>query len=51
MDKAGFATKVKVAVKATHWVLYAQKIEQKLMVIRILALATYQCSEVPFQTQ
>ena len=35
IDKADFATKVKVTVKSTHWVLYAQKTE------RILALATY----------
>ena len=42
--KAGFATNVKVTLKVSHWVLYAQENERRLTVVRILAFATYTVS-------
>ena len=44
MGKAGFATKVKVTVKVSHWVKHVQKTEQQLMVVHFLALAIYTVS-------
>ena len=50
--KVGFATKVKTTVKVSCWLplLHAQRTEQQLTVVCILALVTYIVQEVHFQT-